>query len=751
MKYILPLKKIDREDKELVGEKAAELGELKQAKINVPDGFVITTAAHHKFMEDTGIKEKFNKLVSGISGNDLAKLEEAGNLVRRAIVGAPFPQEIEEEVRQSYKELGKGKKVQVTVRSSVVLEQGSNLRESFLDISGAAELTSAIKKVWASQFDSGAWYEVAAKKVNPLKVGIAVPVQLMVEAEASGTAFSVDPITNDKTKVVVESVFGLGSLLEYGAVSPDYFEFEKGSLGLTYSQIGAQDRQEVYVDGKVKQIPVSKAYMSQQKAPDNVMREVAKQARELERHFGRPQEVEWAWDGKKVYVLESVAATAVVHKAKEIPRVNLPLTLKGAPGSAGISSGKARVVRTKKDLEKVIKGEIVVAGAINAEAAPLMKGVAGIVTDQGGATSHVTVLARQMGVPVVVGALEATKKLKEGYVYTINGSSGEVFEGRLAGRSTTLPYEERQQLPAKNDVKTATKIMVNLEDPAMAVVVAAENVDGIGLLRAERMMREIGVHPKAAIKNKKDREYVERLTEGIAEFCKAFGDRPVIYRAADFMSNEYRELGGGSEYEIYELNPMLGYRGAARHIKEPEVFGLELEAIKKVRNVHGYKNLHLLAPFVRTPKELADIKMLVSSAGLHRGVNFRIYMMARAPSTVLRLGDFAKVGIDGISVDVNDLAQLVLAIDRSSGRVDEDMQQIDDSVLWCMERIGQGGREYGMAVGASGDEALDPGLAEKLVGWGYSYISVSPEAVGKVRGRVAEAEKKLVSKKSKEK
>jgi pyruvate,water dikinase len=289
--------------------------------------------------------------------------------------------------------------------------------------------------------------------------------------------------------------------------------------------------------------------------------------------------------------------------------------------------------------------------------------------------------------------------------------------------------------------------MVNLAEPERALEVASMNVDGVGLLRAEFMIAQIGVHPRYAIKHGLTKKYIDNLVDGLVQFCKAFGTRPVIYRATDFKSNEYKNLKGGAEFETPEENPMIGYRGAFRYVKEPDEFALELEAIKKVRNVHGHKNLHLMIPFVRSPKELAAVKQLITAAGLHRSSNFHLYMMAEIPTNVIQLEEFAKVGIDGISVGSNDLTQLTLGVDRDSGKMAEEFNELDEAVLWSLERLGREGRKLGLSVGICGQApSVYPDLAEKLVNWGYSYVSVSPDVIDTVRVIIANSEHKLTSK-----
>jgi len=376
---------------------------------------------------------------------------------------------------------------------------------------------------------------------------------------------------------------------------------------------------------------------------------------------------------------------------------------------------------------------------------PAMKKVNGIITDKGGQTSHAAIVSRELGVPCVVGAKTATKDLKEGDIVTLNGTEGKIWKGDLTNGQD---FKIQSNIKVASTKKTATKIYVNLGEPELAKTIAQRNVDGIGLLRAEFMMANIGTHPKYIIAQKKQKEFIEELAKNIVEFCKSFNPRPVIYRATDFKTNEYRYLKYGKMYEPEEPNPLMGFRGASRYIQSQDVFAMELEAIKMVRNKYGYKNLWLMIPFVRTPKELMDVKKIVSQNGLLRSPSFKFYMMAEIPSNVILLDDFIDVGIDGISIGSNDLTMLTLGLDRDNSEVAPSFNEMDPAVLWSLKRLITKAKKRGISCSICGQAPSNyPELVENLVKWGATSISVSPDAIDATREIVAAAEKKKITQK----
>ncbi|MCL0057467.1 PEP-utilizing enzyme [Dehalococcoidales bacterium] len=412
------------------------------------------------------------------------------------------------------------------------------------------------------------------------------------------------------------------------------------------------------------------------------------------------------------------------------------MLLSGAPASPGIASGAVKIVYDASQIGKVERGDILVTKMTTPDFVPAMKRAAAIVTDHGGRTAHAAIISRELGIPCVVGTQRAVATLTEGQIITVDGTKGKVYEGKVT--------EEKMAIPALGSkrIKTKTKVYVNLAQPELAEAVAARNVDGVGLLRAEFMIAQIGQHPRYMISQNQGNEFVNKLYEGINTFAKAFNPRPVVYRTTDFKTNEYRELTGGQEYEEIEENPMLGYRGCSRYLSELDMFKLEIEAIKRVRQ--NYRNLWVMIPFVRTVDEMAKTKKFLESQGLYSSPDFKLWMMVEVPSNIFLMEKFLEVGIDGISTGSNDLTQLILGIDRDSERLAETFDERNEAVLIALERAIKVSKEMGVTSSICGQApSVYPELTEKLVEWGITSVSVSPDMIDQTREIIAKAEKRL--------
>jgi pyruvate,water dikinase len=566
----------------------------------------------------------------------------------------------------------------------------------------------------------------------------------MVQSDKSGILFSVDPVTNDKNKVVIEAIFGLGEFIVQGKVTPDHYEVDKKTLEITNKVVRTQEKKMMKKYSDNVTVNLSKEEGSTAKLTDKEILKLAELGIKLEKHYYFPQDAEWAIDEGKIYIVQTRPVTTLHTKQEKSDIFTHNVILKGDPASPGIASGVVKILKNAREIEKIRKGDVLVAEQTNPDYVPAMKKASAIITERGGRTSHAAIVSRELGIPAVVGAGHALTMLKEGIVVTVNGSTGEISKGshRISKPSATL---------AKNEhiYKTATKVYVNLAEPTRAREIAATNVDGVGLLRAEFMIAGIGIHPKKFLKDKKEQIFIHELARQIEIFCASFSPRPVIYRATDFKTNEYRNLKGGKEFEPEEPNPMLGFRGAARYIAHPETFEMELEAIKLVRNKRNLKNLQLMIPFVRTPKELKDVKELIGKQGLLRSSTFKLYLMVEIPTNVIRLPDFIDVGIDGISIGSNDLTMLLLGTDRDNSEVAHDFSELDQSVQWALERAIKTANDHGITSSICGQAPSDyPELVEKLVSWGITSISVNPDAITHVRETVFHAEQTFLKKKS---
>ncbi len=755
-KYVLWFHEIDKDDVARVGGKGANLGEMTQAGFPVPGGFVVTSSAYQHMIEVNDLEPKIRAVLKDLNVEDATALNRASAQVQKLIEGSPFPKEIEEQVFKAYDKLGDNP--WVAVRSSATAEdlpQASfaGQQETYLNVRGDASVIVHVRKAWASLFEPRAIYYRVQQKFDHFKVALAVPVQRMVQSDVSGIMFSINPVTNDKSRIVIEAVWGLGENIVQGAVTPDHYEVDKTTLKLLDHKVVKQDIEMVRSGEGNIQRKVPKSRQSKRKLTDEQAQEVAKLGKKLQQHYFFPQDSEWAIENGKLFVVQTRPITTVdatndkneETKAQAKP-ISGKLILEGEPASPGVVTGIVNILKSAKEINKIKRGDILVTDMTTPDFVPAMKRAVAIVTNKGGQTSHAAIVSRELGVPCVVGTKTATTTLKQGRVITVDGASGKVYASDLKPSSVNFAPVEHNFHTNDPIVKTATKVYVNLGEPELAEEVAKRNVDGVGLLRAEFMMAGIGVHPKKLIHDKKSHLFVDQLAEGMAKICAAFGERPVVYRASDFKTNEYSHLKGGEDYEPTEPNPMLGYRGAYRYIHDPDVFELELKAIKKVRNEMGHKNLWLMIPFVRNVHEMQEVKKIVIAAGLSRTASFQLWMMVEIPVNVVLLDSFIDVGIDGISVGTNDLTMLMLGTDRDNETVASDYDERNPAVLWALQHIIRTAHKRGITVSVCGQApSSHPDVAEFLCKEGVTSVSVTPDVIEKTRQVLYDTEKKLIT------
>ena len=761
-KYVVRLSQVDKNDIGLVGGKGANLGEMIKAGFPVPNGFVVTSAAYFYFLEQNKLKDTIRKLLSTLDPEQTAQLQQVAQIIQRKIIEAVIPSEVEQEIKKSYGQLAKGDyEPYVAVRSSATAEDlpkasFAGQQATFLNVVGEEKVATAVKDAWASLFEARAIYYRQHANFDHFKVGIAVPVQLMVDSDSSGVIFTVDPVTGNKGKIVIEAIYGLGEMIVQGQVTPDHYELAKVDFLILAKQISVQKRQLVRVDDENKVLSVAQKWQNKQKISDQQMTKLAKIAKKIEEHYFFPQDIEWAIENDKIYIVQTRPITTIKDHVGKRPvligktRIDLPIILRGAPASPGIAFGPVRIIGEPEEISKISRGEILVAEMTNPDFVPAMKKAVAVVTDKGGSTSHAAIVSRAMGIPAVVGTERATKTLKNGLVITVDGGTGKIYKGGYmlsAKQSVALKKKERLETPA---VKTATKVYVNLAEPELAASIAAKDCDGVGLLRAEFMIAQFGVHPKELIAQRKERDYVDKLAEGISKICQEFYPRPVFYRSSDFKTNEYRDLKGGVKFEPAEQNPMIGYRGAFRYVAEPHVFRLELEAIKKVRNKNNFKNINLMLPYVRSVEELRKVRQIIATVDLFRGPSFKLWMMVELPVNVILLDQFIKVGIDGISIGSNDLTMLLLGVDRDNAEVAPAFDETSPAVLWALEKVIKTAHNYGISSSICGQAASNYSeIIKKVVEFGITSISVNADVLETTRQLVADCEAKLVRERSK--
>ena len=750
--FVAFLTSIDKEDIPIVGGKGANLGEMVKAGFPVPPGFAVTVAAYELFLEHNNLGSQIKNILKVTNVDNPEELTTASRKIQKTIITGKIPEEVAREVIAGYKKLsGLLKQALVAVRSSATAEDlpsasFAGQQATLLNIKGEANLVNAVRECWASLFTPRAIFYREENKIPHEKVKISVIVQKMVQSHVSGVMFTIDPVSNEKDKIVIEAVWGLGETIVQGSALPDRYVVQKETFDILSKEISEQPIQLIKVGGQTKETKVPEKARQLQKISNEQIITLATIGDKLQKHYFFPQDIEWALEGKKLFIVQTRPVTTMGKKpaevlkteAGEIKVTQAPI-LTGSPASPGIGTGNVKVLKSAKEIAKVEKGDVLVAPMTSPDFVPAMRKAQAIVTDAGGATSHAAIVSRELGIPCVVGTKEATRILKDGMVVTVDGQKGQVFLGSKVSVEKKEVKEERE---VKG--KTATRLYVNLAEPERAKEVSKLNVDGVGLLRAEFMIANIGIHPKEAIKRKEQDKFMGKLADDLSVFCQAFEGKPVVYRATDFKTNEYRALPGGKYWEPEEPNPMLGFRGAFRYISNPDVFTLEITAIKKVRE--KYKNLWLMIPFVRSPQELTKVRRLVAAEGLFSSPTFKFWMMVELPVNVILMEEFIKVGIDGVSVGSNDLTMLIEGTDRDNETVATAFDERSPAVAWALKRVVKACARAGVSSSICGQApSTYDDLVAELVKMGITSVSVNPDAVNRVRHVILDTERKMIS------
>ncbi|WP_433754588.1 phosphoenolpyruvate synthase [Nocardia sp. CA-135398] len=747
--YVAGFDELRLDDADRAGGKGANLGELVAAKLPVPPGFVILRACYEQVISNGPDGTELDRLHSEAlaASADTPRVTELCRRMRALVHKAALNSGARDTILTAYHALGE--QVPVAVRSSAVGEDSATSSFAGMNISrtnvhGDEQLLAAVIDCWASLFTPRVVTYRARRGMRQRPV-MAVVVQRMVTARRSGVAFTADPATGRRDRMVIDAARGQGEVVVSGATEPDTYLIDVAGPTLLETRIGHQsfaivagpdgDRQ-MELTGPEADAPV----LDEQQALAVARLALAVQ----EHHGGKPQDVEWAFDDDDLWLVQARPITTLPDGSAErlvatpVPTKVLVRGLAAAPGSA---SGAVRILSSPAQGQSLRDGEVLVAPMTNPDWLPTLTRAAAVVTDSGGMTCHAAIVARELGVPCVVGARTATTTLVDGTTVTVDGSAGEV----RAGQPKSSPTTTAPVVVAGRTETTATRVYVNLALPEAAERAAAGDVDGVGLLRAETLLTQAlgGRHPRDLIARGEEHLFVDRMAESLHRITTAFQPRPVTYRATDFRTNEFRALTGGANYEPVEHNPMIGYRGAYRYIREPEMFALELAALARVRE--RTPNLHLMIPFVRTRWELEACLELVDASPLGRQRGLHRWVMAEVPSVVHWLPEYVGLGIDGVSIGSNDLTQLMLGVDRDSEQCAELFDESDAAVLDAIARIITTARHLGITSSLCGQAPSNhPDFAEHLVRMGITSVSVTPDAAPATRRAVAAAERRLL-------
>jgi pyruvate, water dikinase len=738
---------LSRADVPFAGGKGANLGELTAAGLPVPPGFVVGAPAYAAFVDATGLREQIATGLKDVDVDDMAALEAACADVRSAIEAAQMPDLLRVAIAEAYASIGDGAPA-VAVRSSATAEDTASasfagMNETFLNVSGPEAVIDAVRRCWASLFGARTVFYRAKRGLGQADMDIAVVVQVQVQSTRAGVMFTIDPSTGRDDRLVIEGSFGLGEAVVSGQVSPDRWVVAKR----TFHVLAHETRHKELVierspdgQGTVTR-PAEEDEADAPTLSDAEVRLLAELGSRIEEHYGSPQDTEWAFDADgHAYILQSRPVTSGPHEAGEAGE----LLLRGLGAAPGSASGRVRLVAELTDAASLQEGEILVTHMTAPDWVPLMRRAAGIVTDSGGMTCHAAIVSRELGIPCVVGTGNATARLRDGDEITIDAGRGVITAGLTAEPAATAAAPGTTSASAAP--VTATRLLVNLSEPSQVEHAAALDVDGVGLLRAELMILEAleGTHPRRLLEEGRADEFVERMTDSLMAFASGFAPRPITYRTIDFRTNEFRGLAGGEDYEPAEANPMIGYRGAFRYVREPDLLGLELEAVKRVYDA-GRDNLHVMLPFVRTARELEACVRIVTGSGLTERRGFELWIMAEVPSVLFNLERYAALGVAGISIGSNDLTQLLLGADRDSEILAEVFDERDPAVVAYLQELIPRARGLGLQTSICGQApSVHPQYAELLVRAGIDAVSVNMDAVDRARRLLAAAEQRVL-------
>ena len=750
---------LGKADVDFAGGKGANLGELTRAGLPVPQGFVIGAPAYGAFCEAGGLRGRIAAELRELDVDDMAALVAASERVREMILSEPLPGWLEKAIREGYAELGGGDRAAaVAVRSSATAEDTESasfagMNETFLNVRGSDALVDAVRRCWASLFGGRTVFYRAKRGFSQAEMDIAVVVQLQVASTRAGVMFTIDPSSGRPDRIVIEGSFGLGESVVSGSVSPDRYVVDKETLSITTREVRAKELTIEPVEGGGTSRRRLSADESMRPVLDDAeVGQLAALAVKIERHYGAPQDTEWAFDAEgQVWMLQSRPVTSAVTGARATApelatdgAAAAPL-LRGLGAAPGTASGPVRVIRALADAGRLSDGDVLVTHMTSPDWVPLMRRATAIVTDSGGMTCHAAIVSRELGVPCVVGTGEATRTLRDAELVTVDATHGLILPGMAPKRDEAVAHA-RGPIARAAPPATGTKLLVNLSEPSQVERAAALEVEGVGLLRAELMVIEAlgGTHPRLLIDEGRSGEFVQRMSDALATFAAGFAPRPVTYRTIDFRTNEFRGLQGGEQFEPEESNPMIGYRGALRYTHEPEVFRLELEAVKRVWDA-GHANFHVMLPFVRTARELEACRALVAETGLLSRRGFELWVMAEVPSVLFNLERYAALGIAGISIGSNDLTQLMLGADRDSEVVAEVFDERDPAVADYLRQLIPRARTLGLQTSICGQApSVYPEYTELLVGCGIDAISVNIDVVDRTRRLIAAAETRLI-------
>lgn len=768
-RYIRKFNEVGKDDIGLVGGKGANLGEMTQMGLDVPPGFCVTSTAYNYFIEYTNLDETVKVLLERLDVDNPDSLTQVSEKLQAKLNESKIPEDLEAEIRAAYNEFSKDVNLnnpQVAVRSSATAEDlpdasFAGQQDTYLHIAGEEELLKHIRMCWASLWTARAIYYREKQKFDHFDVALSVVVQKMVNSEKSGVMFTANPISQNIDEMMINASYGLGEAVVSGMVTPDEYIINKNTKEILETTISEKNVMVIKADDGIGTRIVNVAdflgndAVKNECLSTNELKKLIDYGLKIEKSYNSIQDIEWGIDEdtNDLYILQSRPITTIKPDEKE----ELIVLAKGLAASPGLGRGKVRIVEDLNNINQVKDGDVLITGMTNPDMVPAMRKCAAVVTEEGGRTCHAAIVSRELGIPCIVGAKNAMKNLKEGQFVTVDSTRGVVYDGNVLNKKVEDHKKEEsssnlvmtQELKTLLAPVTATKIYMNLGQPDLIDKHKHLPFDGIGLMRTEFIFTNmIGVHPMYLVKTGQTDLMVDKLVEGIYQVASAIYPKQLTVRLSDFRTNEYRGLKGGEEVEPIEQNPMIGWRGVSRYIS-PEYeqgFRLECQAIRKVREEHGLKNVVVMLPFVRTPEELIHAKKIMAEEGLVQGVDFKLWIMAEVPSVVMQAEEFAQL-VDGFSIGSNDLTQLIMGSDRDSEKLNNMgyFDERNEAVKRAVKILINAAKKFGKTCSICGQGPSQyPEFAEFLVENGITSISVNPDTVEYTRRVVAQVEQKLI-------
>ncbi|MGN0175052.1 MAG: phosphoenolpyruvate synthase [Methanobrevibacter sp.] len=748
--YVKKFEDLNKSDIPIAGGKGANLGELTQAGIPVPPGFVVTAQTYEKFMLETGINDKVLSILDEIDINDTKALQAASEEIKAIINEAPIPEDMILFITEAYNQLCQrfdGDDVEVAIRSSATAEDlpeasFAGQQDTYLYVSGIDAVLEYIRKCWASLFEARAIFYREENDFEHAKVLIAVVVQKMANADKAGVMFTVNPSTGEEI-ALIEGSWGLGEAVVSGDVTPDNYQVDK--VDNSVINVTISDKKVMYINDENEtsiKVDVPEEKRNERVLSDEELIELTEMGKRIQAHYGEPMDTEWAFENGELFLLQARPITTLGDVCEDVAEASDDIgevLVRGLGASPGMAAGNVKIILDIEELDKIKDGDIMVTTMTTPDMVPAMKRSSGIVTDEGGVTCHASIISRELGIPCVVGTGDATSILKENTGVTIDGKKGLVFDG--ISQTKQEPVQAAGSVEAA-PIITVTEVKANVSMPEAAAKAAATGADGVGLLRTEHLMLTAGIHPGKFIADGNEDELINTIAENVMIVADEFYPKPVWYRTLDAPTDEFITLEGG-ENEPEEHNPMLGWRGIRRELDQPEILKCEFKAIKKLHE-QGYTNIGIMIPLSQSPEELKQAKALCSEVGLepHKDVEFG--MMVEIPAAALTIEDYIAVGIDFVSLGTNDLTQYTLAVDRNNEYVAKHYSEEHPAVMKLIEMTIKKCVEAGVKCSICGQAGSVPRIVEKLVGFGITSVSSNTDAIAEVRKTVARAEQKII-------